>query len=270
MNMTATRFQYAATPLALVTPLPRPHVKSASAKQHVKSSRAVGFTVRSSATPEAPQGPSVPLTPSYKAASEWGLAPEEGVFGFKPFAELWVGRLAMLGFFIGLEEEFRTGNGVLAQLGLMEDGFANTPLFFTLLGLMGGASLVATTGTLIKLQRGDMTLNQFLGYAKFFGFNQEQAALAAAKKLKEEDLTLAETLSRITQEPSIPTEETTSGLSANDELAYARNVELENGRWAMMGFALTILIESATGYGTLPQLFYYIKLTGVLGADSGF
>ena len=40
-------------------------------------------------------------------------------FGFTNFAENWNGRLAMLGFVIGLATEFLTGQGVLSQLGLM-------------------------------------------------------------------------------------------------------------------------------------------------------
>jgi ferrochelatase len=38
--------------------------------------------------------------------------------GFVSFAELWNGRLAMLGFVIGLATELLTGQGILGQLGL--------------------------------------------------------------------------------------------------------------------------------------------------------
>ncbi|MEO1403791.1 MAG: chlorophyll a/b-binding protein [Cyanobacteria bacterium J06635_1] len=40
-------------------------------------------------------------------------------FGFTQIAENWNGRLAMLGFVIGLATEFMTGQGILSQLGLM-------------------------------------------------------------------------------------------------------------------------------------------------------
>ncbi len=40
-------------------------------------------------------------------------------FGFSEFAENWNGRLAMLGFVIGILTELLTGQGILAQLGLM-------------------------------------------------------------------------------------------------------------------------------------------------------
>ena len=39
--------------------------------------------------------------------------------GFTTFAENWNGRLAMLGFVIGLATEYMTGHGILSQLGLM-------------------------------------------------------------------------------------------------------------------------------------------------------
>lgn len=40
-------------------------------------------------------------------------------FGFTNFAENWNGRLAMLGFVIGVATELLTGKGILSQLGLM-------------------------------------------------------------------------------------------------------------------------------------------------------
>ncbi len=39
-------------------------------------------------------------------------------FGFVAFAETWNGRLAMLGFVIGLATELLTGQGILGQVGL--------------------------------------------------------------------------------------------------------------------------------------------------------
>ncbi|MGK7933591.1 MAG: high light inducible protein [Microcystaceae cyanobacterium] len=43
----------------------------------------------------------------------------ENKFGFTSFAENWNGRLAMLGFIIGIATEYLTGQGILSQLGLM-------------------------------------------------------------------------------------------------------------------------------------------------------
>jgi len=39
--------------------------------------------------------------------------------GFTNFAETWNGRLAMLGFVIGIATELLTGQGILSQIGLM-------------------------------------------------------------------------------------------------------------------------------------------------------
>ena len=44
---------------------------------------------------------------------------QESKFGFTQFAESWNGRLAMLGFVIGLATELLTGQGILSQLGLI-------------------------------------------------------------------------------------------------------------------------------------------------------
>jgi len=44
---------------------------------------------------------------------------KESKVGFTSFAETWNGRLAMLGFVIGLLTELFTGQGILSQLGLM-------------------------------------------------------------------------------------------------------------------------------------------------------
>lgn len=44
---------------------------------------------------------------------------EESKFGFTNFAEIWNGRLAMIGFVSAIILELNTGHGVLRQLGLM-------------------------------------------------------------------------------------------------------------------------------------------------------
>ncbi|NEQ30804.1 MAG: high light inducible protein [Leptolyngbya sp. SIO4C5] len=44
---------------------------------------------------------------------------EQQKFGFTRFAENWNGRLAMLGFTIGIITELITGQGILSQIGLM-------------------------------------------------------------------------------------------------------------------------------------------------------
>ena len=46
------------------------------------------------------------------------MADSTSKFGFVAFAETWNGRLAMLGFVIGLGTELLTGQGILGQIGL--------------------------------------------------------------------------------------------------------------------------------------------------------
>jgi hypothetical protein len=44
---------------------------------------------------------------------------QQSKLGFTQFAETWNGRLAMLGFAIGLATELITGQGILSQIGLL-------------------------------------------------------------------------------------------------------------------------------------------------------
>jgi Chlorophyll A-B binding protein len=44
---------------------------------------------------------------------------QETKVGFTQFAETWNGRLAMMGFVIGIATELLTGHGILSQIGLM-------------------------------------------------------------------------------------------------------------------------------------------------------
>ncbi|MCP9805762.1 high light inducible protein [Cyanobium sp. T1B-Tous] len=50
--------------------------------------------------------------------SRTSMAESTTRFGFVAFAETWNGRLAMLGFVIGLGTELLTGQGILGQIGL--------------------------------------------------------------------------------------------------------------------------------------------------------
>lgn len=44
---------------------------------------------------------------------------KEGKFGFTNYAEIWNGRLAMIGFITAIVVEMNTGHGVLKQLGIL-------------------------------------------------------------------------------------------------------------------------------------------------------
>jgi len=53
-----------------------------------------------------------------KFHNRFAVMAESPRFGFVAFAETWNGRLAMLGFVIGLATELITGQGILRQIGL--------------------------------------------------------------------------------------------------------------------------------------------------------
>ena len=66
--------------------------------------------------PHQPEG----FTYGYNSRNTWKrpMADSSSRFGFVAFAETWNGRLAMLGFVIGLATELLTGQGILSQIGL--------------------------------------------------------------------------------------------------------------------------------------------------------
>lgn len=181
------------------------------------------------------------------------------------------------------------GLPILQQLGL------ETPdarLFTALSVAIGGATAVGTARTLLRLTGGDMTVGELRRYAKFFGLNAEQMAAKDAEAMKRSgDFTSADSLAAIdaakaegtladsvlaaegaaaTAPPPAAPYVSPAVLAAEAEAAYARQVELTNGRWAMLGFAAAILIEASTGMGIVSQLEFYCKGAGLLGANSGF
>lgn len=75
--------------------------------------------------------------------------------------------------------------------------------------------------------------------------------------------------SYVASQQSTPTTPS-SRRSCSYEALYARSVELSNGRAAMLGFLAAILVEAGTGNGILGQLIMWGKISGLLGAASGF
>jgi hypothetical protein len=45
-------------------------------------------------------------------------------------------------------------------------------------------------------------------------------------------------------------------------MAYLKSVELNNARWAMVGFAAAVVIEAKTGLSVFDQLVMWAKMTG--------
>ena len=90
-----------------------------------------------------------------------------------------------------------------------------------------------------------------------------KAAAAAASALKKR---AGETVSLAGRRDAV---ETFAGAGEAGAL-YACRVELDNGRWAMLGFAVACAIEAYNGHGILGQLIDWFKFAGLLGEASGF
>jgi hypothetical protein len=120
-----------------------------------------------------------PFIPQF--ADSIGLPTDEGLFGFKPFSEMWCGRLAMMGFVTSIVEEAMTGRGTLQQLGL------NTPsesLFTVLLGLLALGLIGGTASTAVKLATRKMSPGDVARYKNFLGLNNADDWKIAEKQMK--------------------------------------------------------------------------------------
>ena len=69
--------------------------------------------------------------------------------------QVWVGRLAMMGFLTSILEEFWTGKGTLEQIGFTTP---SQDLLVAICLLAGGATLIGTISTLSKATGGKLTL----------------------------------------------------------------------------------------------------------------
>jgi len=211
----------------------------------------------------------------------------------------------MMGFASGLFVELATGKGILKQVGIETP---NKGIFILLAVLIGGGTLVGTGTTITKVLTGTMSDESIADYASFLGLKGERKALKAEsdEMKKNGDFTSIQSMEEVEEaRSSIETpadkflgqdnindiENTSSAMKSDDpfeqslnateidsyarrselaEEAYAKDVELTNGRWAMIGFATAIIVEAATGQGIIGQLIGYGKLSGLLGDMSGF
>ncbi|DBA82995.1 TPA: hypothetical protein ACH3X1_006772 [Trebouxia sp. C0004] len=259
-----------------------------------------------------------------KFADSVGLPTEEGLFGFKPFPEVWVGRLAMMGFVTSIVEEAITKKGTLGQIGFITP---SPPLFITISGAATVATFVALAVTFYNANTGKMTARDAQRYRGFLGINKESQNIADSQKTMKgqgdpvsrvigpDNLTdiaqarkdipadkllnfddraeaessasqskmdgIQDSLQKDNQQKQGMPGPNMSLAYRDDEverqnfaneptLKYARQVEITNGRWAMLGFLAAITIEAATGKGILSQCIFYAKASGLLGQQSGF
>lgn len=179
-----------------------------------------------------------------------GFKTDEGIFGFTPFSELWVGRAAMIGFTSGVGVELATGYPILEQIGLMTDSQPDQGLFTLLLLAMTVPTAVGTVKTISDAAKGEMKVATFRRWIKLFALENAEEKVVY---------------------PSSPwPRQSREEIDSEMFLEFAKEIEMSNGRWAMVGFAAAILIEAATGGGVFQQFFWYSKFFGLLGADSGF
>lgn len=240
-------------------------------------------------------------------AAALGMSTEEGIFGFRPFAETWCGRLAMMGFVTSMAEEFWTGKGTLAQIHLMNGSGEPDMLVLALLCLVfGGATLAASANTLQKIAKKEMSPQDIARYANFLALNKESESRKAAAEMKARGdfATPGNDMAAIAASKAagapvdafLSTNELAEGAAAAGQMKaeaapaaaapaprltpqereaaweaqYALDIEMKNGRWAMLGFLAAVLVEAATGQGIIGQGVTYLKWTGFLGPDSGF
>lgn len=264
----------------------RPQLALSTSAARLSSKPVSGL--RASALPKrtlrvtASQAGATEITPKQKAES-MGFDTSEGFFGFTPFSELWVGRLAMAGFFTGVAEELVTGQSILQQIGVADgSGLPSPAIFYAILALALVPTGAATVNTLRKVASGDMTVKQFKGYARFFGLDTEEDAkvVSTMRKLammddlkglsaKDTSLTVEDAAACEWPNPgSAPSSKwprpSAAAREAMAEFDYAKGVEMDNGRWAMIGFLLAILVEAGTGMGVVEQIMFYIQTSGFL------
>ncbi len=214
----------------------------------------------------------------YLLARKAGFDTSEGIAGFTPFAELFIGRTAMGGFATGLAQELITGDGILAQIGWRDQ--PNEGLFSFLLAFLAVSTVAGVGVTLKQMSSGEMSNAQLRRYQNFLGLSpkDERARLEATREAQQKDLdgaALADEFAAAAAaaSPSATFDEAPELSPRQEEdvtTAYLRTVELDNARWAMVGFFAAVLMEAKTGGGIIPQGIMYGKMLGLLGPDSGF
>ena len=113
-----------------------------------------------------------------------GLDTSDGIGGFTPFAEMWAGRWAMLGFASSIVADAVTGKGTLAQLGLEAP---STPLLAVIVGGLGVATLAGTANTISRLQEKKMTKSELDRYRSFLNLDNSEDYKAEAMAMKSKE-----------------------------------------------------------------------------------
>ncbi|GLC68832.1 hypothetical protein PLESTF_000743400 [Pleodorina starrii] len=111
---------------------------------------------------------------------------------------------------------------------------------------------------------------------RFLAMDDEASAQRTAEDMKATSASASVAVAEEAEARSAPAapapkpQVTAEQLYGLDEGKYARDVELSNGRAAMLGFLAAIMVEAATGKGIILQIIMYLKWSGLLGPMSGF
>ncbi|XP_015079539.1 photosystem II 22 kDa protein, chloroplastic [Solanum pennellii] len=201
--------------------LPSLPLRFSSSTTNVSSSKFTSTTVALFKS-KAKAPPKKVAPPKEKQKVEDGIFGTSGGIGFTKQNELFVGRVAMIGFAASLLGEAITGKGILAQLNL-ETGipiYEAEPLllFFILFNLLGAIGALGDRGKFVD----DPTPPTGL----------EKAVIPPGKSFK-----------------------SALGLSEGGPLfGFTKANELFVGRLAQLGIAFSIIGEIITGKGALAQL----------------
>ena len=210
---------------------------------------------------------------------------DSAFYGFTPAAELWVGRWAMLGFASGVAVElFGAGGGIVEQVGLEP-----SPLLAAVFwGGMGAATVAGAAVTLLQAVTGEMRVSDARRIAAALGVDaaSERAVEAAAGEARASP-DAAEGVEGGARAAFLASGEATDGAiaaegpymrwprvaeaegaAAADLDDYARRVERQNGRAAMVGFALAVGVELVNGHSTVEQILDIFQAVGLIGVSS--
>ena len=192
----------------------------------------------------------------YLLARKAGFDTSEGIAGFTPFAELFIGRTAMGGFATGLAQELITGDGILAQIGWRDQ--PNEGLFSFLLAFLAVSTAAGVGVTFKQMSSGEMSNAQFRRYQNFWASRPGTSARVSRRRARRSrrswtaprwrmDRRRRRRRRRVAGRGVRRVPELSPRQEEDVTTAYLRTVELDNARWAMVGFFAAVLMEAKTG-----------------------
>jgi alkylhydroperoxidase family enzyme len=153
----------------------------------------------------------------------------------------------MGGFATGIAQEFITGDGILAQLGVKD--LPNEQIFDFFVATLALSAVAGVWVTFRQLLNATREAQEKDVDGQFLA-TEFKAVAAAAVDGPGPSMSVDE-------DPKL-----TPRQQADGSMAYLKSVELNNARWAMVGFAAAVVIEAKTGLSVFDQLVMWAKMTG--------